>query len=149
VLIIIIIVLLSAIPPSIYSHDKTRRTESYLSSSGFFAVLTAIMLLMALTSTYFVPAFVHIIIHIIKRPLAIVVQPRTPLLHTPSPSGDLDDTTNVSPRTIHDELLLRKERALQRKQFKKRIVWDTGVWVLLGASATGVVFLAGKFVGVW
>jgi hypothetical protein len=107
------------------------------------------MLLMALTSTYFVPAFVHIIIHIIKRPLAIVVQPRTPLLHTPSPSGDLGNTTSVSPRTIHDELLLRKERALQRKQFKKRIVWDTGVWVLLGASATGVVFVAGKFVGVW
>jgi hypothetical protein len=142
VLAIIIVVLLSVIPPG--THN-TRGTKSYL-SSGFFAVLTVIMLLMALTSAYFVPAFVHIITHFFKRPLAIVVQSRTPLLHTPS---DLDNTTGVSPRTIHDELLLRKERALQRKQFKKRIVWDTGVWVLLGASATGVVFLAGKFVGVW
>jgi hypothetical protein len=139
----IIAVLLSVIPPSTYPHDET---ESYLSSSGFFAVL---MLLKALTSTYFVPAFVHTITHFCKCPLAIVVQPRTPLLHTPSPSGDLDNTTGVSPRTIHDELLLRKERAFQRKQFKKRDLWDTGVWVLLGASVTGVVFLAGKFVGVW
>jgi hypothetical protein len=149
VLIIIVVVLISVIPPSAYPHYKTRGAESYLSSSGFFAVLTVIMLLMALTSTYFVPAFVHIVTHFFKRPLAIVVQPRTPLLHTPSPSGDLDNTTSVSPRTIHDELLLRKERALQRKQFKKRIVWDTGVWVLLGASVTGVVFIAGKFVGAW
>ncbi|KIM44309.1 hypothetical protein M413DRAFT_443320, partial [Hebeloma cylindrosporum] len=152
VLIIFIVILLSIIPPSTYPHDEKRRSESYLSSSGFFSVLTVIMLLMALISTYFVPAFVHIITHFFKRPLAIVVQPRTPLLHTPSPSGDMDNNNNntgTSPRTIHDELLLRKERALQKKQFKKRIVWDTGVWVLLGASATGVVFIAGKFVGVW
>jgi len=126
----------------------TRRKEFYLSSSGFFAVLT-VMLLMALTSTYFVPALVHAITHFFKRPLAIVVQPRTPSIHTPSPSGDPDDSIGVSPRTIHDELLLRKGRVLHIKQFKKRIVWDTGVWVLLGASATGVVFIAGKFVGVW
>lgn len=33
--------------------------------------------------------------------------------------------------------------------FKKRIVWDIGVWVLLGASAAGVVIAAGGFVGVF
>ena len=54
-----------------------------------------------------------------------------------------------NPRGVYDELLLRKERALQKKMFKKRIVWDIGVWVLLGASAAGVVIAAGGFVGVF
>jgi hypothetical protein len=143
VLVITIVVLLSLIPPRTFPQDD----ETYISSSGLFAVLT---LVMALTSTYFVPAFVHVLTHFFKRPLAIVVPPRTALLHTPS--GDLDTadgSRQSSPRTIYDELLLRKERALQRKQLKKRIVWDIGVWLLLGASGTGVVFVAGNFVGVW
>jgi hypothetical protein len=45
-----------------------------------------------------------------------------------------------------DELLQRKERALQRKQFRKRIVWDLGVWVQLGLCAVGVVLAGASLV---
>jgi len=143
------------IPPRSFPSNK--ETDFYLSSSVLSAVLTGIVVLMTLTSTYFVPAFIHVCIHFFKRPLAIVVPPRTPLLSTPSASADFNNHPEMSsssspesnPRGVYDELLLRKERALQKKMFKKRIVWDIGVWVLLGASAAGVVIAAGGFVGVF
>jgi len=55
------------------------------------------------------------------------------MLPSPMPSA------NGSPvsRGIHDELLQRKEIALQRRQARKRIVWDIGVWLQLGLFAVG------------
>lgn len=53
------------------------------------------------------------------------------------------------PKVIHDELLLRKERALQKKQLRKRIVWDIGTWTLLFASVALVAFTICGFTGVW
>lgn len=109
--------------------------------------MTILMLLMTFIGTYFLPALAHVLIHIFKRPLAIVVPPHTPLLQTPTNTMDPDDP--LSRRSIYDDLLLRKERALQKKQFRKRIIWDIGVWLLLGASGMGVAFVAGTFIGFW
>ncbi|KAF9026163.1 hypothetical protein BDZ89DRAFT_1040198 [Hymenopellis radicata] len=104
-----------------------------------FAVISDIVLVCALLSTYFLPALVHITAHYLKRPLSIIMPPSTP-----------NPYAQVTSPTTHDELLQRKERALQRKQLKKRIIWDLGVWFLLlpvgcGGGAWAVGHLAGKW----
>ncbi|KAF6747852.1 hypothetical protein DFP72DRAFT_1074939 [Ephemerocybe angulata] len=113
-----------------------------------FLALTTVAL--ALTSTYILPCILHICVHFFKRPVSIVV-PRTPMLPTTStPATSTGPGPGVSPdatpRTLTDELLLRKERALQRKQFRKRIVWDVGVWVQLGVFAVGGALAAASLV---
>ena len=152
---IFLVLLLALIPPRSFS-DLATSDHSYLASSGVSAVLTAILMVMALLSTYFLPAFVHISTHFFKKPVTIVI-PRKPVQHhssAPDLSSDahgigsgLRQTSMMD--TVHDELLLRKERALQRKQFRKRIVWDIIVWTLLLASMALVVFTVCGFVGVW
>jgi hypothetical protein len=115
---------------------------------------------MALLSTYFLPAFVHISTHFFKKPVTIVL-PRKPVQqHSLAPNttcavdNDAHGTGSGLRQTsmmdaVHDELLLRKERALQKKQFRKRIIWDIAVWTLLLASMALVVFTICGFVGVW
>jgi len=144
------------IPPSRFPHldDPTNNKEFFLKSSGIFAIVVFITLFMAYMGTYFIPTFLHVSQHFFKRPLAIVV-PRT------RPSQEADESGNArggpstsyrspssSPR-LHDELLLRKERALQKKQFKKRIAWDIGVWVLLLTSLAGLIGYGGYVARVW
>ncbi|KAJ7022427.1 hypothetical protein C8F04DRAFT_1223887 [Mycena alexandri] len=47
-------------------------------------------------------------------------------------------------------LLQRKERALQKRQFRKRVVWDVGVWtLLLPVGGGGFVWGAGRLAGKW
>ncbi|KAH0586430.1 hypothetical protein H2248_007665 [Termitomyces sp. 'cryptogamus'] len=102
--------------------------------SRISAILSDILLLCALTSTYFLPAVLHIIAHFFERPLTILT-PR----NAQSREG----------RSGPDELLLRKERALQKKQFRKRIVWDLGVWLLLLGGGAGFVAAIGRVLGTW
>lgn len=146
-LITILVLALSLIPPhALPSADEDH--PSFLSSGGaIFTALTIALVLMVLAATYSVPALLHILTHTFKRPLAIVVPPRTPLLQTPT--ADADGGARLSPRLGADELLLRKERALQQRQFRKRIGWDVGVWLLLGASAVGVIAIGAGLFGVW
>jgi len=54
-----------------------------------------------------------------------------------------------STRGIRDELLLRKERALQRRQLKKRVIWDLGSWLVLGTTVAGLGLLVGGLAGAW
>ncbi|KAJ7367175.1 hypothetical protein DFH08DRAFT_729664 [Mycena albidolilacea] len=106
-------------------------------------VLSDALLVCACAGTFFLPALIHITIHFFKRPLAIVVPPpELPL--TPSPSADQGLPSAA------DELLQRKERALQRTQWRKRVVWDVGVWVLLlPVGGGGVVWGVGRLAGKW
>ncbi|GLB38208.1 hypothetical protein LshimejAT787_0500730 [Lyophyllum shimeji] len=98
-------------------------------------VLSDILLVSALLGTYFLPALLHVIAHFFRRPRAIVV----PQVNGPPADG---------PRPT-DELLLRKERALQRRQFRRRIVWDIGVWILLLGGGAGFVAAVGRVAGKW
>lgn len=106
-------------------------------------VLSNILLVLAFVSTYVLPAFIHITIHTFRRPLSIVLPPATtpatPTFHIPQTS----DSQN-------DELLQRKERALQRRRLAKRIVWDIGVWILLlPIGGGGLGWMIGKIAGRW
>ncbi|KAG6817001.1 hypothetical protein H0H87_000896 [Tephrocybe sp. NHM501043] len=103
--------------------------------SNIAAVLSDILLIAALTSTYFLPAFLHVIAHFFERPLTIL---------TPHPGPQTRES-----RRGTDELLLRKERALQKKQFKKRIIWDFGVWLLLLGGGAGFIAAIGRVAGRW
>ena len=158
---IFLVLLLALIPPQSFAHlDTEHQTDgdhSYFASSGISAVLTIILMVMAILSTYFLPALVHISTHFFKRPLTIVI-PRKPAQQNSSAQNSAanDDGQGIgstsrqsSPKAVHDELLLRKERALQKKQFRKRIVWDIGVWTLLFISVALVAFTICGFAGVW
>lgn len=150
-----LVLLLALIPPRSFP-DFATGDHSYLASSGVSAVLTVMLIMMALLSTYFLPALVHISTHFFKKPVTIVF-PRKPVQHSSVPglTSAVDDGTGSALRqtsptdAVHDELLLRKERALQKKQFRKRIVWDIGVWTLLLASIGLVAFTISGFAGVW
>lgn len=155
---ILFVTVCGLIPPSRIPRpeDQKNNKHLFLNSSGIFGFVTVLVVLyMAFMGTYFIPTFLHVSQHFFKRPLAIVV-PRT----RPSQmSLEADESGNAGPSTSHrslslsprvqDELLLRKEMALQKKQFKKRIVWDIGVWTLLLTSLAGLVGYGGYFVGAW
>lgn len=125
------------------------------------SLLSDILLVLALASTYFLPgiyislsdclsqadcvlALIHVTAHFFKRPLSIVM-PQIP--GTPLPGHSRQGSAPGSPRA--DELLLRKERALQKKQFRRRIIWDIGVWALLLGSVAGGVLAVGRVMGRW
>ncbi|KAF9527503.1 hypothetical protein CPB83DRAFT_907514 [Crepidotus variabilis] len=159
VITILIVLICSVIPPTDLhgSSGHDRHDKPFINSSRFFGVVLFIILFMAYSGTYFLATFLHVSQHFFKRPLAIVVPPRTPLLQTQNSSANLHDDSNTiagpsSGHTLspsHDELLLRKERALQRRQLKRRIVWDIGVWLLLGTSVAGVVGFVGYLARFW
>ena len=111
-------------------------------------------MVMALLSTYFLPALVHISTHFFKRPVSIVIPRKNVQQNSSVVENDAhgigSESRQSSPtNAAHDELLLRKERALQKKQFRKRIVWDVGVWTLLLASIALVAFTISGFAGLW
>ncbi|CCM06289.1 uncharacterized protein FIBRA_08540 [Fibroporia radiculosa] len=100
----------------------------YLFTIGFSLVPKSVMSILSDTlwistflGTYFLPAFIHIILHNFRRPLSIVVPPHTPVMTSPS-SAQSDEHSD----SRNDELLQRKERTLQRRRLGRRIVWDIG-----------------------
>jgi hypothetical protein len=49
-----------------------------------------------------------------------------------------------------DELLVRKERALQKTRLMRRVAWDVAVWtMLLPVGGGGAVWAVGRLVGWW
>ncbi|KAF7314404.1 hypothetical protein MKEN_00913200 [Mycena kentingensis (nom. inval.)] len=95
-------------------------------------ILSDVLIACACAGTFFLPALIHITIHFFKKPLSIVI-PQLPA--TPSAA---------------DELLQRKERALQLRQWRRRIVWDIGVWtLLLPVGGGGFVWSVGRLAGKW
>ncbi|KAF7298987.1 hypothetical protein MIND_00846900 [Mycena indigotica] len=95
-------------------------------------VFSDILLASACAATFFLPALIHITTHFFKKPLSIVI-PQLPA--TPSAA---------------DELLQRKEDALQKRQWRRRVIWDIGVWtLLLPVGGGGFVWGAGRLAGKW
>ncbi|THH05497.1 hypothetical protein EW145_g4752 [Phellinidium pouzarii] len=115
-------------------------------------VLEDIVVLLVLLSTYFLPALLHIILHNLRRPLSILVSPQSqPFLRTASGSeSESGGAESQSRDPDTEELLLRKERALQRRRFARRLAWDLGVWILLlPVGGGGMVWAIGRFVDAW
>ncbi|KAL0960967.1 hypothetical protein HGRIS_005964 [Hohenbuehelia grisea] len=111
--------------------------------------ISDVTMAVALFSTYLLPAILHIVIHNFKRPLSIIIPTTQP--PTPSPSARHEALGEPStPLPTHDELLQRKERAMQKRQFRRRLVWDIGVWVLLlPVGGGGVAWAIGRIAGLW
>jgi len=109
-----------------------------LAPAPIWRVMSDVLLVFALSGTYFLPALVHLTTHYVRRPLSIIISP-----NAPTPTVD-----NEHPS--HDELLQRKERALQRRQLRKRLVWDIGVGVLLvPVGGGGTVWAVGRVARHW
>jgi len=153
---ILIVLGLTLIPPKLYP-TPSEPDVALLAASPFSGILIAILLAFTISSTYLVPSFIHIAVHWFKKPLSIVVPPRTPLVQTPSaatasfnqPPMFGGEEAGPSPRGIRDELLLRKERALQRRQLKRRIIWDLGSWLVLATTTVGLGGLVAGLAGAW
>jgi hypothetical protein len=106
-------------------------------------------LVLALAGTYLLPALLHIVTHVFKRSLPIIV-PRRGEIPSIVPGQEGDDDGERTPLAARDELLQRKERALQRRRTLRRIVWDVGVWtLLLPVGGGGLVWTAGRLFGAW
>jgi len=103
------------------------------------------MLILVLLNTYFLPALLHIVLHHLRRPLSIVIRQRSSRLSSDRPTSS---SNAHDPDT--EELLLRKERALQRRRVGRRILWDVGVWILLvPVGGGGLVWAIGRFASAW
>ena len=89
-------------------------------------------------------ALLHIVFHYFRRPLSILVK-NSPRTDGTSPH---EEGPNVDRDT--EELLLRKERSLQRRRLGRRILWDLGVWILLiPVGGGGLTWAIGREIGVW
>lgn len=96
----------------------------------------------ASVGSFALPAIIHITIHLFKKPLSIVV-PSTPLSTSQSHSHSPYSTTPTH-RRPWDELLQRKERALQKRRLKYRLGWDLGAWIVAFWWAFGVGWAIGR-----
>lgn len=153
-------ILLLAIPPLMTNNPvpiplqirrlSTKPIGKYLSlivvaglallPSPIISVLEDVTLVLVLVATYFLPALLHIILHHMRRPLSILV--RT------NPQSSEANVSSHDPDT--QELLLRKERALQRRRSLRRIAWDLGVWFLLvPVGGGGIAWAVGRLAYVW
>jgi hypothetical protein len=122
--------------------------------TSIFRMLSDILLVTALSGTYLLPrkylcrlhcssmlinqhcpAVLHVMIHQFHRPLSIVL-----------PS----DPAEPSDSSFYDDLLQRKEHALQRQQRVKRIMWDIAVFILLvPVGGGGFAWATGRMLGRW
>lgn len=133
-LLLLLLFLLSLLPPSV---------EPILEDATVFLVLL---------STYFLPALLHIVLHHVRSPLSILIPSRPqPLLRSGSNSeSDEDDGREAGYDPHTEELLHRKEHALQRRRFARRLAWDAGVWILLlPVGGGGIVWSVGRLANAW
>ncbi|QRV76686.1 Transmembrane amino acid transporter protein [Ceratobasidium sp. AG-Ba] len=110
---------------------------------GRKAGLTGLAMTLSLFTCYVLPAFLHAVFHGLRRPRSILFTgPAAVAASTgPEPSSSADDP---------EALLRHKERSLQRRRLARRVLWDVGVWVVLGpVGSAAAVWTAGRAVGVW
>jgi hypothetical protein len=114
-----------------------------LAPAGLARALSDCTLVLALAGNYLVPAFLHAALHQFKRPLSILVPGR-------GLARARDEDDERAPLAGVDELLVRKERTLQRKRWVRRVAWDVAVWtMLLPVGGGGIVWAAGRLAGRW
>ncbi|KAF9777542.1 hypothetical protein BJ322DRAFT_1015606 [Thelephora terrestris] len=146
-----ILVNIPTIPLPFRSRHVTNASISHLVSAvviftlavgtpEFFHVLSNVALVYILAGTYVLPAAIHITLHHIRRPLTIILPPQT------QPTRSFTEPDSA----MHDPLLQRKERLLQRRRLYRRLVWDIGAWILLIPFGGGcLVWAGGRLAGKW
>jgi hypothetical protein len=148
--------LLLAVPPLFAGVVVPRiRQRSYRWISFFSAVvvaavipgrsagLTGLAMTLSLFTCYVFPALLHAIFHGLRRPRSILFSNS----NTTAPA-----ITSSGPSSSHDPeaLLQHKERSLQRRRLARRVLWDIGVWAVLGpVGIAATVWTAGRTISVW
>lgn len=98
--------------------------------TSFIRGLKRVLIFCVLFTTYLLPALLHIALHLLLPPLAILVGVSAEEENNRDIDGRRgDETTNLTGDA--EALLRQKERSLQRRRFGRRIVWDLSVWLLL------------------
>lgn len=109
---------------------------------GRKAGLTGLSMTLSLFTCYVLPALLHAIFHGFRRPRSILFTNANP----GSAITSSDPTSSNDP----EALLRHKERSLQRRRLARRVLWDIGVWVVLGPMGiAATVWTAGRAIGVW
>ncbi|KAG8703063.1 hypothetical protein FRC09_004376 [Ceratobasidium sp. 395] len=110
---------------------------------GRKAGLTGLAMTLSLLTCYVLPALLHAIFHGLRRPRSILFTGTITAVTSSAaePSSSADDP---------EALLRHKERSLQRRRLARRVLWDIGVWAVLGpVGSAATVWTAGRAVGVW
>lgn len=111
---------------------------------GRKAGLTSLSMTLSLLTCYVLPAILHAVFHGLRRPRSILFSgPNAPLTSS-------EPATASSSSPDPEALLRHKERSLQRRRLARRVLWDIGVWVVLGpVGMAATVWTAGRAIGVW
>ncbi|KDN50084.1 hypothetical protein RSAG8_01420, partial [Rhizoctonia solani AG-8 WAC10335] len=108
---------------------------------GRKAGLSGLAMTLSLLTCYVLPALLHAIFHGLRRPRSILFTHSTvPAITSSEPSGGNDPGL----------LLQHKERSLQRRRLARRVLWDIGVWAVLGpVGIAATVWTAGRAISAW
>lgn len=113
--------------------------------------LQRVLILSILFTSYLLPALLHITLHMLLPPLAILVGVSDEEGHgerNADNDGEGEEATNLTRDT--DALLRRKERSLQRRRLGRRVVWDLSVWIILLPLGLGMtLWSGGRLFGSW
>lgn len=119
-----------------------------------------VLVLCVLFTGYALPALLHVALHMLLPPLAILVGVDDETERRAANAGG-DDAGDAEGEgaggeghselsSDADALLRRKERSLQRRRLGRRILWDLAVWVLLlPLGLVMCVWSAGRVVRAW
>ncbi|CAE6521207.1 unnamed protein product [Rhizoctonia solani] len=103
--------------------------------------LTGLAMTLSLLTCYVFPALLHAIFHGFRRPRSILfTHSNVPVITSSEPGS-----------SQNPELLLQhKERSLQRRRLARRVLWDIGVWAVLGpVGIAATVWTAGRTISAW
>ncbi|KAF8707950.1 MFS general substrate transporter, partial [Rhizoctonia solani] len=107
---------------------------------GRRAGLSGLAMTLSLLTCYVFPALLHAIFHGLRRPRSILFTHSNVPAITSSEPGNSQDP---------EILLQHKERSLQRRRLARRVLWDIGVWAVLGpVGLAATVWTAGRTVSV-
>lgn len=121
--------------------------------AGVMSALRRLLVLCILFTAYLLPGLLHIALHMLRPPLAILIG-----VDDEDALGDSEHVRGNAPGTREDAaltgdtdaLLQRKERSLQRRRLGRRIAWDLSVWIIilpLGLALT--TWSGGRLLGQW